>query len=179
MKKLLFSVSFIFGFIVSSSVSAQSLNLHRGSMTAGGEISYSSVKTIPDQGESTTQSLLIISPSFGYFISPNFAFTGQITYAESLSAYDKIGLSAGLKFVQPILNLYIFVDMQSGFGRLRGNNGADDINQFSLIAKGGVLYPFNRYVALETGIKMQYDFNGDAADQMTISFGYFGLSAFF
>ncbi|MGM0597558.1 MAG: hypothetical protein ACQES9_11015 [Myxococcota bacterium] len=190
MKKFFFGFTLIF-LTTSFSVQANDLNLKAGTLMLGGEISYQNIRTIPDNDEedSLSSSLITVSPVGGFFVSDNLAVIGSLGFkqlsGDSTEPEEReFTLTAGARFYQHIFGFYIYLGMGAGYNYVKYsdnyNLGLDSLNSFAMVASGGVLYPLNQFVAIETGVKMQYLLNSDNVDdRVTLSFGYFGISAFF
>ncbi len=162
-----------------------------GRMMVGGTISYSSdtVSYDVDGMDDDELSTLRFAPFFGYFIMPNLAIIGQLTYqSQDNGGPDDtvtIGLAVGARYYYPVadkINLY-------GGGMLGYQSvdyGSMDMSGFGINLHGGALYMLGPNWGVDAGLMIQYymgsaDAGGNSVDISMTSFaiGYFGMQAFF
>ncbi len=196
MKKLLtvltvlFSMTFAGVALAEEPVAAPAggLDLKAGTLFAGGTIGYFSQTTSPDEGDDVEMSSLIFSPSVGYFITPELAAMGTLTYRSDSDGDDDmstIGLWAGAKYHMPMGPVYLWGSGELGL-EMMSTEGMD-MTHYGLRLGVGILYPFNPHVALEAGLKFSYlmgsweaegGFDGDYT-RTELGIGYLGFVGFF
>ncbi|MBN2724642.1 MAG: outer membrane beta-barrel protein [Deltaproteobacteria bacterium] len=182
-KTLILSIFLAMAVFTSSANAMYPLEIRNGTMMLGGEFSFTNDKYIPDEGDTVSGNILTISPSFGYFLSSNFGVTAGVNYmrhdGDAYTGYsDLFGLKLGALFMQRLLAVYLYVGVDAGYVRLMPAEGDAD-NGLILGGNVGLMLPLNPHVALTTSIKLIYSLNDSNSDQLSISFGYFGISAFF
>lgn len=196
MKKLLtvltvlFSMTFAGAAFAEEPVAAPAggLNLKAGTIFAGGTIGYFSTTVSPDEGDDVEMSSIIFSPSVGYFVTPELAAMGTLTYRSDSEGDDDqstIGLWAGAKYHMPMGPVYLWGSGELGLEMI-GTEGLDR-TQYGLRLGVGILYAFNPHVALEAGLKFTYLMGSWEADGglegdysvTDLGLGYLGFVGFF
>lgn len=184
MKKF-FLFTVLIGILTASfSVSAaRPLDLRPGTMMLGGEVSFSSDKFIPEEGDTVSGKVITFSPYFGYFVAPNFAVTANLSYVnfdgDAYSATpDLFAIGFGTMFMQRLIAFYLYVGFDVGYHRTMPEEG-DASGGLYIGGNVGLMFPLNRHVAINTSIRLNYQMNDDTADLLSLTIGYFGLTAFF
>jgi hypothetical protein len=178
------------------SVSAP-LKLTAGTMTFGGSIYYGSDSyTIDYDGNESDmdQSIIKLSPSFGYFLQDNLelaiklSYTSQTTEFEggSESENNTTGLALGANYYLP-LHEKLVLSVGGAVILQMDDDGEDyEMTQYGVAVNCSALYPLLPSLALEAGVNINYTLgttdNGAGEGDISgfgFQIGYFGIRAFF
>ena len=163
----------------------------KGRMMLGGEITYSSTSTTVSANGTDTDtdsSTLKFAPTFGYFIIPNIAIIGQITYqSESVEDNDSstIGLNVGARYYMAMGKFNVYGGAMLGYTTTDLGNDTT-ASGFQINVHGGALYMLGANWGVDAGLQITYtigdmEMAGNSADLTALHFalGYFGVQVFF
>jgi Outer membrane protein beta-barrel domain len=163
----------------------------KGRMMVGGEISYTSGTSTMDAGGTsvdTDYSTLKFAPTFGYFVIPNIAVIGQLTYqSDSMGDSDQstVGLSVGARYYMAMGKFNVYGGGMLGYSSV-DYGGDTTASGFVINIHGGALYMLGANWGVDAGLQIVYatgemENSGSTADISDLSFalGYFGVQVFF
>lgn len=172
------------------------LLLTRHTMEIGGEIGLTSGVNIPhnDPGaDATGGGVFFFSPQMGYFVIDQLELLFELNVRvgfgtenpanPAITNWTVVGFAAGAEYVFDFHVICLYI------GGLIGANfaisqvaGRPNEPYFTIRVPFGIMFPFNRHVALNAGLAAQFDiYLGDDARSSHIYFpiGYFGIRGFF
>ncbi|MBU1239139.1 outer membrane beta-barrel protein [Myxococcota bacterium] len=160
----------------------------KGRMMVGGNISYNSTTISPDEGDDQDTTTLKFAPFFGYFIMPNIAIIGSLSYQTDDDGGDDdmvtISLNVGARYYHAMGKFNVYGGAMLGYMSME--QGDYSLSGFGLNVHGGALYMLGPNWGVDAGLQIQYymgsaDMGGASMDLTMTSFalGYFGIQAFF
>ncbi len=174
MKKLfLLSIMFVFA---ATAFAAES-PIDKGSMIVGGTLMYASLGDDLYESDDESMTLITVTPSVGYFVSPGLLIGADFTFS-SISAGDD-GIDYSAFAIGPCVGYYFNMDPTrveakgamypyiKGFF-LYGSVSEDDedATMTSFGGRGGIIMMLSNAVALDMGIQYNKDsFEPDGADE--------------
>jgi Outer membrane protein beta-barrel domain len=195
MKKIIPLSLFLVISMLSLGASAQILNLRAGTKVIGGVIGIEYEEHDNDIGSNTSSKTLSVHPMGGIFITNNLAIigslgyvtkSGNITTLDYAGDYDQATVQIGVRYYQPFFTLYLYAGMEAGYQRTMTEDGnQNDLNHddLSFSIPAGMLYPLNKHVGLDLGIRFNYLMRDDSHtndyNKTSFSMGYLGIQVFF
>ena len=171
------------------------LLLTRHTMEIGGEIGLASGVNIPHNspgGDATGGGVFFFSPQMGYFVIDNLEllFELNVRHGFGTSApgdigsadWTFVGFAAGVEYVFDfhVICLYIGGLIGPTFAIPQGAGPTNPY--FTIRVPFGIMFPFNRHVALNAGMVAQFDIyisSGQEETHIYFPIGYFGIRGFF
>ncbi len=167
---------------------AEDLQLTKGTMELGGQLSFDIDMAIPEEGDSETGFMLGAMPSFGYFLMDNLELAGAIVFEKGFGdLYDNdvytlpmiFGFGVGAKYYIPMGSMVIYAGAMVGMTMTIPDEG-DTLKTFDLIVPLGILMPLNTHVGLDLGVMVTYSMGlDDQGSMLHVPIGYLGVKAFF
>jgi hypothetical protein len=180
MKRLLVLTTVLMLVMAGAAMAAES-PIDKGSLVLGGTASYSSYGgdgyKVGDDGVS----MILLAPSFGYFVSPGLEIGGQVVF----TSVSVGGESASSTLFGPQVGYYfkssktevkgsVYPYVKAFFHSTSYSGGGDAMT--SIGGRGGIDYMLSNAVALDAGASFQSDSQGGVSGTV-LSIGI-GITAF-
>ncbi|MBU1219162.1 porin family protein [Myxococcota bacterium] len=183
---------------MASAQNAELTSFRTGTMFIGGEVSFSDVKTEIDTDsdiigdDKTDKTKIKISPVIGYFLNPNIALWGQLTFEDVENESRTYGVMVGLDYYVSVSpRVFLYVGAGVGFAKGELEDDETKIQTYIAAVHGGVLFMLNKHVGFNAGLSFKY-LDGESESDVAIigkvesdvtsreiGAGYFGVKAFF
>ncbi len=169
------------------------LQLRSGTKQLGGQLSFSTSAGIPlESGNPTTSYQLNIAPTFGIFAARNFELQVGMNYSMSFgdnSEYSSklLGVDLGGRYCIDAYLFFVYLGLNFGLDLVFPPESTSGVSQTNILFSWGVpiglLLPFNRWVALDVGLRINFSKNitDGAPNRLSVAVpvGYMGVQAFF
>jgi len=189
MRRLPFLVLILALTLPAAAAAQSSMEIHRGTMFAGGQIAFQShEQDFPAPTADGSVKTVTFEPQIGWFFKSYLAAVAGVGY-QSVSGdaleRDRFSVSGGVRLFQPLALLHLYLGVEGAFYFTSYEADDADTLDFGLSAPLGVLIPLSRNVALDVGMRFTkiWRDNDHPAGQNYHSFiidvGYLGVQAFF
>lgn len=170
------------------------LQLRSGTKQLGGVLSFTTSTGIPleGSGQTTTSYQLNLAPTFGIFAARNFELQVGLNYSMSFgdnAEYTSklLGFDIGGRYCIDAYLFFVYLGLNFGLDLVFPPESTSGVSQTNILFSWGVpiglLLPFNRWVALDVGLRINFSKNitDGAPNRLSVAVpvGYMGVQAFF
>jgi hypothetical protein len=171
---------------------AGEMMLSKGTMQLGGHLALR-YEHFDDGNGYVNGTNLEISPTFGYFVAPKFELVFSLAFIKGFGEYYEgegeipddpmiIGASIGIRYHIPVGSAFFYLGLDVGIEAwVFAEDNVDPYKWFIAAASLGFLVPLNNHVAIDIGVRPQYNRGLDdpTMQYITAPIGYLGVQAFF
>ncbi len=192
MKALFVICAFLGALLPSAGAGAYTpMNIGQWTKTGGGSVTLDMIRYTDENDQRTSGKILNAEPWAGLFVLPSLAVVGNLHIQSPFGDHfmnrpDMLGFTAGVRYFKQLYHFYGYVGAQFGgvtFSRTSDNTTVkihagtlnEDTNGFMVTVPVGLLFPLNRSLAIDLGVRVHSIWLSGGAQWTEASVGYLGI----
>jgi len=167
------------------------MNINQWTKTGGGSVTLDVIRYTDEDDHRTSGKILTANPWAGLFVLPSIAIVGSLHIQSPFGDHlfnrpDMLGFTAGGRYFKQLYHFYGYVGAE--FGGITFSPTGEDLNTkihasvlnddthgFMMSVPVGLLFPINRALAIDLGVRVHSIWLSGGAHWVEASVGYLGI----